>query len=137
MSSLAKRMGKRLTNTLRFDPEMYSNIFGSYIVCTYILNGGDIAHIKRTWKKVLREPTKYIDISKENWLEEFCTLFKVKYDLSGRIAYCEGKLNSLFCLVDNEGILHTTREDGYVFRSMTEAANSKRVKVLVEEVEEK
>ena len=115
---------------------MYSNTFGSYIICTYILNGGDVSHIKRTWKKVLKDPTQYLDLTNKDWLLDFCELFRVEYDLTGRIAFCEGKLNSLFCLVDDEGTLHTTREDGFIFRTMNEAVKSERVKILVEEVDE-
>lgn len=133
MSSRANKLVKQVSRKLTFPAEMYMNLFGSLIICSYILNGGDVKHILKTWKKLSKNPDKYIDLEDENWMRDLCRMFKVEYDLTGRIVLVQGQYNSCFLIADEDGKLYPIREDGWMpYVSLSYAVPNKKVRRLVD-----
>ena len=132
MSSQTKRLQKTIENTLRFEADAYFNYIGSYIICSYILNGkGDIKNINKEWRKLKRNIDE-IDIKDEFWLQNLCDRFGVAYDTTGRIALVQGNYNMFFMICDEDGNLYTTREDGMMpGKSLEEALQNKTIYRLV------
>ena len=127
MSSKAKKISKKLAETLTFPLNMYSNIFGSYIIASFVLNGkGNVRTILKEWKRLEKKGDVYME--DEDWLKTLCARFGVEYDVSGRIALVAGHHNILCLIVDEDGTIWPLREDGvYPAHSLAEALEDQTI----------
>lgn len=131
MSSKVKKIAKKLAENLMFPLNMYSNMYGSYIIASYILNGkGDVKTINKEWKRLERLGDVYVN--DKDWLKTLCSRFGVEYDLTGRIVMVAGR-NNICCLVaDEDGLIYPIREDQqYPAHSLSEALEDKTIYRIV------
>lgn len=138
MSSKASRLSKDLEKHLRFEASMYSNVYGSLVICNYILNHSEdkklIKSINKQWRWVERNVEEFAKIfENENWYEKLCEMFGLgEPDLSGHIALCVGKYNAVYLICDDSGTLHAIREDGRLpFKTVGDAIQNETVYRLV------
>ena len=97
-----------------FPPDMYSNIYGSIVICAYILTPGekpDVKAIKRKWK--LAKRTKKINwtIEDKDFIKKTLDFFGIERPAEFPVAFVAGKYNCLFAPYIS-GKLYPLREDG-------------------------
>lgn len=134
MSNKVRKVAKKLAETLTFPTNMYSNLFGSYIISSYILNhDGNPTTMIKEWKKLERNPER-IDMSSKDWLKNLCADFGVAYDVTGRIVMVVG-LHNIVCLIaDEDGNIYPIREDGmYPARSLQHALDEETIYRIVDD----
>lgn len=125
MSSMLKSMKKNIeVNQLKFVPSMYNNIYGSLVISAYILTEDkstiDVKKINTLWKKIIKNPTKYISfgIEDKDFIDKCLNLFEIKKPSYFPIAMIQSNYNVLFApYIDEE--VYPLREDGYMGVTLT------------------
>ena len=127
MSSTVKRVAKKMEkNSLIFPADMCNNIFGSLAVCAYIFADDktslSIVDITKIWKKISKDPNRYIDfwLDDEKFIEKTLNLFKMPMPSKWSIAMVQSNLNILFAPYDDK--THTVfplRSDGFMGPTLT------------------
>lgn len=120
MSSIVKRLEKKVTeNKLTFPQDMYTNVFGSIVICAYIFTEDKstfpLKEVKAQWLKVKKHPEKYIDwaFDDEKFIDKTLQLFNVKKPEVWSVCFVISKFNSLVMPFDKEhNIALPLREDG-------------------------
>lgn len=117
---MLKSMKKNIeVNQLKFVPSMYNNVYGSVVICAYILNPKqdeiDVKNINRLWRKIEKNPNKYIKFGLEDkdFIDKTLKLFNMERPSVFPIAMVQSSLNVLFAPY-HEGILYPLREDGFM-----------------------
>lgn len=97
-----------------FPPDMYSNVYGSVVICAYILTPGekpDVKQIRKKWKIAKRTNKIKWTLEDDHFIDKTLAYFGVKKPEDFPIAFVTGKFNCLFApYVD--GQLYPLREDG-------------------------
>ena len=122
MSSIVKRVSKKMeNNSLIFPVDMCNNIFGSIAVCAYIFADDktnlSISDITKIWKKIAKDPNKYINfwLDDEKFIEKTLNLFNIPMPTNWSIAMVQSNLNILFAPYDkNAHIVFPLRSDGFM-----------------------
>ena len=120
MSSIVKRLEKKVTeNKLTFPQDMYTNVFGSIVICAYIFTEDKstfpLKEVKAQWLKVKKHPEKYIDwaFDDKDFIDKTLKLFNVKKPSVWSICCVMSNFNALFLPFDKEhNIALPLREDG-------------------------
>ena len=118
MSSIVKRLEKKVTeNKLTFPSDMYTNVFGSIVICAYIFtkDKSTFPEVKTQWQKVKKHPEKYITwtFDDEKFIDKTLQLFNVKKPEVWSICCVMSNFNALFLPFDKEhNIALPLREDG-------------------------
>lgn len=117
---MLKSMKKNIeVNQLKFVPSMYNNVYGSVVICAYILNSKqdeiDVKNINRLWRKIEKNPNKYINFSLEDkdFIDKTLKLFNMERPSVFPIAMVQSSLNVLFAPYYEE-TLYPLREDGFM-----------------------
>lgn len=120
MSNMCKSMAKKVeTPKMTFPTSMYNTPIGSLIVCGYIFTDDksnfDVKGISSLWKKIEKNPLKYITfgLDDENFIDKCFDLFKIKRPEDFPIAMVVSKFNMLF-VPYIDGKTYPVREDGFI-----------------------
>jgi hypothetical protein len=102
-------------NSSIFNPDMYVNTLGSVIICGYILseNKPDPVEINKTWRKLKKNPEKYIDfwLDDSSFIDKSLALFNMTRPENFPIAMVQSKYNVLF-MPYFDGQLYPLNEKG-------------------------
>jgi hypothetical protein len=112
LHSMKKEIAKR---TLMFEPEMYNNMWGSLVICAYILspdNEKTPFEINKQWHKLKKNP-KLVEFGLDDpdFIEKTLKLFGIERPENFPIAMVQSSFNVLFMPYVN-GQLFPLREDG-------------------------
>lgn len=120
MSNMLKSMKKNIEVTkLKFVPSMYNNVYGSVVISAYILNPKndeiDVKNINRLWRKIEKNPNKYINFGLEDkdFIDKTLKLFNVERPSVFPIAMVQSSVNVLFAPY-YDGTIYPLREDGFM-----------------------
>ena len=115
MSTLHSMKKEIKKNNSIFNPDMYVNTLGSVIICGYILseNKPDPVEVNKTWRKIKKNPEKYIDfwIDDKDFIDKSLALFNMKRPKEFPIAMVQSKYNVLF-MPYYDGQLYPLHEKG-------------------------
>lgn len=134
MSSKASRMAKKIVgpdNTfLRFPEEMYSNIYGSVVLCAYMFSKEDerpsIGFISETWDDMLANPDSVSwtlehdsdgNYDLKGFVENTLSHFNMSIPALFPVVFVQGKTNALFAPYVDGHVL-PLREDGFMGRTL-------------------
>lgn len=112
---MQKNVNERAKSLLRFESDMYSNIYGSVVVCAAMMQNVDAEKIKMInllWRRAKKQP-KLIDwnLSDEDFIDKTLAFFDVEKPKVFPIAFVQYGANALFApYID--GRIFPLREDG-------------------------
>lgn len=112
---MQKNVNERAKSLLRFESDMYSNIYGSLVICAAMLQNVDAEKIKMInllWRRAKKQP-KLIDwnLSDEDFIDKTLAFFDVEKPKAFPIAFVQYGANALFApYID--GRIFPLREDG-------------------------
>lgn len=112
---MQKNVNERAKSLLRFESDMYSNIYGSVVVCAAMMQNVDAEKIKMInllWRRAKKQP-KLIDwnLSDEDFIDKTLAFFDVEKPKVFPIAFVQYGANALFApYID--GKVFPLREDG-------------------------
>ena len=112
---MQKNVNERAKSLLRFEGDMYTNIYGSVIICAAILSGIDEEKIKMInllWRRA-KKKSSLIDwnLSDEDFIDKTLAFFDVEKPKEFPIAFVQYGTNALFApYID--GRVFPLREDG-------------------------
>lgn len=112
---MQKNVNERAKSLLRFESDMYSNIYGSLVVCAAMMQNVDAEKIKMInllWRRAKKQP-KLIDwnLSDEDFIDKTLAFFDVEKPKVFPIAFVQYGSNALFApYID--GRIFPLREDG-------------------------
>lgn len=109
---MKKEIAKR---SLMFDPELYNNMWGSLVICAYILSPEKTKtpfEINKIWHKLKKNPKLVkFGLDDPDFIEKTLKLFGIKRPENFPIAMVQSSFNVLFMPYVN-GQLYPLREDG-------------------------
>lgn len=112
---MQKNVNERAKSLLRFESDMYSNIYGSVVICAAMMQNVDAEKIKMInllWRRAKKQP-KLIDwnLSDEDFIDKTLAFFDVEKPKVFPIAFVQYGANALFApYID--GRIFPLREDG-------------------------
>lgn len=112
---MQKNVNERAKSLLRFESDMYSNIYGSLVICAAMMQNVDAEKIKMInllWRKVRKSPELIDwDLSDKEFIEKTLAFFDVEKPKVFPIAFVQYGANALFApYID--GRIFPLREDG-------------------------
>ena len=112
---MQKNVNERAKSLLRFESDMYSNIYGSVVICAAMLQNVDAEKIKMInllWRKVRKSPELIDwDLSDKEFIEKTLAFFDIEKPKDFPIAFVQYGANALFApYID--GRIFPLREDG-------------------------
>lgn len=106
-------------HVLKFPVEMYTDLIGSIVLTSYILNEEkpSVAFIKKKWSKFKAIAGDYTFKDKENFINEVLEMFSMPAIPEGMSAFVQSEFN---CLVAPyiDGKVLPLREDGFRARTL-------------------
>lgn len=120
MSSRTGKLVKRIKReSMIFPASMYTNCFGSIAICDYIFTEDKesypLQEVKKLWRKIEKNPRKFIDWSfdDKDFIKKTLDMFKLEKPKEWSIACVMSSFNVLFLPFDKEhNVALPLREDG-------------------------
>ena len=119
---MQKNVNERAKSLLRFESDMYSNIYGSVVICAAMMQNVDAEKIKMInllWRRAKKQP-KLIDwdLSDKEFIEKTLAFFDIEKPKDFPIAFVQYGANALFApYID--GRIFPLREDGIKTLTLT------------------
>lgn len=115
LKKMQKNVNERAKSLLRFESDMYSNIYGSLVICAAMLQNVSEEKIKMInllWRKVKKKPSLITwNLSDEFFIEKTLAFFDLPKPKDFPIAFVQYGANALFApYID--GRIFPLREDG-------------------------
>ena len=123
MSSKAGKMAKKVKlSQLNFAPDMYTNLYGSVVICGYIFSEESkkpsVSHLNALWLRAKDNPDEISwTLEDEAFVDKTLAYFGMERPKVFPVAFVQGRLNCLFAPYVNGEIL-PLREDGLMTQTL-------------------